>query len=84
MALIAISDTKVGAVSGHSKPSAEGAELDETIPSDIKDRPNTALWVTKDHQIYQKDVPYPECPPDSCVVHVVSCLVDPILCVLGD
>ncbi|KAM0753521.1 putative xylitol dehydrogenase [Meredithblackwellia eburnea MCA 4105] len=33
-------------------------------------KPNTALWVTKDHNIYLEEVPYPECHPDTCIVHV--------------
>jgi L-iditol 2-dehydrogenase len=49
-------------------------------------KPNLALWVTKDHKcvfagnedakliirLYQTEEPYPECPPDQCVIHVVS------------
>ncbi|EEB97342.1 hypothetical protein MPER_03360 [Moniliophthora perniciosa FA553] len=33
-------------------------------------KPNIALWVTKDHQIYQEEVPYPVCGPDDCIVHI--------------
>ncbi|KAG7089883.1 hypothetical protein E1B28_011518 [Marasmius oreades] len=33
-------------------------------------KPNIALWLTKDHQIYQEEIPYPECEPDDCIVHV--------------
>ncbi|KAF9266505.1 putative sorbitol dehydrogenase [Marasmius fiardii PR-910] len=33
-------------------------------------KPNIALWVTKDHQIYQEEIPYPSCGPDDCIVHV--------------
>ncbi|KAK7470100.1 hypothetical protein VKT23_001541 [Stygiomarasmius scandens] len=33
-------------------------------------KPNIALWVTKDHQIYQEEIPYPTCGPDDCIVHV--------------
>jgi L-iditol 2-dehydrogenase len=54
------------------------------VSSDALHRPNLALWVTKDHQyvaswvfcdqaddrIYQKEEAFPECPPDSCVIHV--------------
>ncbi|ESK85308.1 sorbitol dehydrogenase [Moniliophthora roreri MCA 2997] len=33
-------------------------------------KPNIALWVTKDHQIYQEEIPYPVCGPADCIVHV--------------
>jgi L-iditol 2-dehydrogenase len=42
------------------------------IDPEVLSRPNLALWVTKDHNIYQKEEPFPTCPPDSCVIHVVS------------
>ncbi|KAF5371318.1 hypothetical protein D9758_004207 [Tetrapyrgos nigripes] len=28
------------------------------------EKPNIALWVTKDHQIYQEEIPYPICGPN--------------------
>ncbi|THV05517.1 putative xylitol dehydrogenase [Dendrothele bispora CBS 962.96] len=34
------------------------------------ERPNIALWVTKDHRIYQEEIPYPVCGPNNCIVHV--------------
>ena len=50
---------------------AQAAEFSSTIDPGVKGRPNLALYVTPDHRIYQKEVPYPSsCPPDSCVVHV--------------
>ncbi|KAJ8072240.1 hypothetical protein PM082_015799 [Marasmius tenuissimus] len=33
-------------------------------------KPNVALWVTKEHKLYQEEIPYPECGPSDCIVHV--------------
>ncbi|KGB78656.2 hypothetical protein CNBG_4494 [Cryptococcus deuterogattii R265] len=41
-----------------------------TPSTEVLTRPNLALWVTKDHKIYQKEEPYPACAPDDCIVHV--------------
>jgi L-iditol 2-dehydrogenase len=27
-------------------------------------KPNVALWVTKEHQLYQEEIPYPVCGPN--------------------
>ncbi|BEI87247.1 hypothetical protein CcaverHIS002_0705930 [Cutaneotrichosporon cavernicola] len=42
----------------------------ENVDPALLRRPNIALWVTKDHKIYQKQEAFPDCPPDSCVIHV--------------
>ncbi|RSH93885.1 L-arabinitol 4-dehydrogenase [Saitozyma podzolica] len=40
------------------------------IDPQVLARPNLALWVTKDHKIYQKEESFPTCPPDQCIIHV--------------
>ncbi|WWC61512.1 chlorophyll synthesis pathway protein BchC [Kwoniella dejecticola CBS 10117] len=57
---------KVNGLVKHPKKTANGhAPL-----IDVKSRPNLALWVTKDHKIYQKEESYPACGPEECVIHV--------------
>ncbi|KAL7419455.1 hypothetical protein Q5752_006293 [Cryptotrichosporon argae] len=33
-------------------------------------KPNLALWVNKEHQIWMKEESFPECGADECIVHV--------------
>ncbi|WWD10504.1 chlorophyll synthesis pathway protein BchC [Kwoniella europaea PYCC6329] len=52
------------------KPLPAATKTMPTVSREVLTRPNLALWVTKDHKIYQKEEPYPSCGPDDCVVHV--------------
>ncbi|ORY29953.1 putative xylitol dehydrogenase [Naematelia encephala] len=40
------------------------------VDTEALKKPNLALWVNKEHQIWQKEEAFPECPPDGCVIHV--------------
>lgn len=76
--------TLTNGANGTNGTSGANGHTDSVDPATLK-RPNLALWVTKDHQwaangnvatadsrIYQKEEAFPECPPDNCVIHVVS------------
>lgn len=46
--------------------------VEHIIDTNVLSRPNLALWVTKDHRIYQTEEAFPSCQPAECIVHVVS------------
>lgn len=46
--------------------------VEHIIDTNVLSRPNLALWVTKDHRIYQTEEAFPSCQPTECIVHVVS------------
>ncbi|OXG49841.1 hypothetical protein J010_04757 [Cryptococcus neoformans] len=44
--------------------------VEHIIDTNVLSRPNLALWVTKDHRIYQTEEAFPSCQPTECIVHV--------------
>lgn len=58
------------------------ATINHMIDPAVLSKPNHALWVTQDHKwvsssdgadgrLYTTEEVFPQCPADSCVVHVV-------------
>ena len=42
-------------------------------------KPNLSLWVTKGHEIYLEEVPYPSCSPDTWFVLRAKLAIPPLL-----
>ncbi len=56
-------------VNGNSNGHVESF-VELNLPKGFVPKPNLALYVTKEHEVYQKEIAFPRAKADECIVHV--------------